>query len=432
MTVTRAGAAAALACELAKWAPLWRPLPFQGEPAWLQQRPTLANELLALPDERIEALDADPAALEQWTAARVPGIDALFRAAQACVDDAQPAAALAVAERCGRDVPGRKWQQLLHFAAATGAQAGARQLVEWCSGKAHLSRLLLQQHARCRIDGSVAVAHAVEWNGELCSAGRTLAARDGTAIQFHRADALAITATEAGLTPQAHALALHACGDLHIALLRKAAEAGVAAIDVAPCCYHLTRETRWQPLSQALAGCELVPLALTRDDLRLAVQETVTSGARAIRQQRELAAWRLGFDLLQREVRGIDGYLPTPSRPPRVLQEGFEAFCHDMAAHHGLTLPGSVDYANILAKGQHRLAEVRRLELPRHACRRALEILLVADRALWLAEQGYAVSVRTFCPRPLTPRNLLLQARLPQAVGRPQTPGPALEYPAWN
>lgn len=430
MTVTRAGAAAALARELAKWAPLWRPLPFQGDAPWQAQLPELAGELLALPEEQVDALDADPAGLQEWIAARVPGIDTLFSAAQACIDDAQPPAPLAIAERCGRDVPGRKWQQLRHFAAATGAHAGARQLVEWCSGKAHLSRLLLQQQA-LRGTG-VAGAHAVEWNSELCNEGRALAARDGVDIHFHHADALAIAAADAGLTPRAHALALHACGDLHIALLHKAGEAGVAALDVAPCCYHLTRETRWQPLSQALAGCALVPLALTRDDLRLAVQETVTSGARVIRQQRELAAWRLGFDLLQREVRGIDAYLPTPSRPPRVLQQGFAAFCHDMAAHHGLTLPGSVDFAHFLARGQLRLCAVRRLELPRHACRRALEVLLVADRALLLAEQGYSVSVRTFCPRPLTPRNLLLQARLPQTDSKPQTPGPALQYPAWN
>jgi len=430
MTVGRAGAAAALARELAKWAPLWRPLPFQGEPSWVTAWPGLADELRALPAATVDSLDADPGALQHWLAARVAGIDALFALAGACIDEAQPPAPLAVAESAGRDVPGRKWQQLLHFAAATGAHAGSASLVEWCSGKAHLSRLLLQQHALRSTD--VAGAHAIEWNGELCNEGRALAARDGVDIRFHHADALAITAAEAGLTPQAHALALHACGDLHVALLQKAGAAGVGALDVAPCCYHLTRETRWQPLSQALADCALVPLALTRDDLRLAVQETVTSGARVIRQQQQLAAWRLGFDRLQRAVRGVDAYLPTPSRPPRVLQQGFEAFCHDMAAHHGFTLPGSLDFTHYLAQGQRRHAEVRRLELPRHACRRALEVLLVADRALLLAEQGYCVAIRAFCPRPLTPRNLLLQARLPHAVGTRQTAGHRFQYPAWH
>lgn len=419
----------ALSRELTKWAPIWRPLPFHDDPPWVSNSPALANSLLTLTDTQVEALDNDPVKLQGWLAAQLPGLDALFSAANACIDNPTVPEPLAVAESVGCDVPGRKWQQILHFAAAIAAPTRAcdtavLHFVEWCSGKAHLSRLLL--HLAQRDPGAAArrnpvaleispgnrpTAHAIEWNAALCEDGKALATRDGAPITFHHADAIAISAADAGLVPEAHALALHACGDLHVALMHKAAAAGVTALDIAPCCYHLTQARHWQPLSSALAHSEITPLGLTRDDLRLAVQETVTSSPRVVRQQRELAAWRLGFDALQRNVRGVDAYLPTPSRPPSVLREGFAAFCLDMANHHHFSLPADADFDAFRRQGEARLARVRRLELPRHACRRALETLLVIDRAQFLRERGYTVAIQTFCPRALTPRNLLLRAQ---------------------
>ena len=55
---------------------------------------------------------------------------------------------------------------------------------------------------------------------------------------------------------------------------------------------------------------------------------------------------------------------------------------------------------------------VTALDLVRHQFRRLLELWLVLDRALYLAEQGYRVEVGEFCSRELSPRNLLIDARL--------------------
>ena len=62
------------------------------------------------------------------------------------------------------------------------------------------------------------------------------------------------------------------------------------------------------------------------------------------------------------------------------------------------------------ADGWRRLAEVRNLELVRGLFRRPLELWLVLDRALFLAENGYRVEVGTFCESALTPRNLMVLA----------------------
>ncbi|MFZ5722496.1 MAG: methyltransferase [Pseudomonadota bacterium] len=396
-----AGAVRTLAGLLADTAPFWQPPCFHDDPPWVVARPALAAALLAPDDDTLAMLENDPARLHGLLAATVPELAALQQTADACLHDAPLPVPPALPEVLGRDVPGRKWQQTLAFAAAAGAPQGA--VVDWCCGKAHLGRLLARLHG-VRVTG-------IERNAALCESGRLLATRDRLDVTLLPADALQIRAADAQLDARAHAVALHACGDLHLALLRTAAGAQVAALDVAPCCYHLTRDVRWQPLSAALRDSPLTALAPARDDLRLAVQETVTASRRVIRQTRELAGWRLGFDRLQRSVRGIDRALPTPSRPARVLADGFAAFCRDMAAHHGLQLPPDTDFPHWETLGHERLQRSRRLQLLRHAFRRPLEILLVADRALWLGEQGYEVRLRTFCPRALTPRNLLIQAR---------------------
>ena len=57
---------------------------------------------------------------------------------------------------------------------------------------------------------------------------------------------------------------------------------------------------------------------------------------------------------------------------------------------------------------------VARLELVRHLFRRPLECWLLLDRALYLREFGYQVALARFCPRAVTPRNVLLTAQLPE------------------
>lgn len=400
----RTTAARTLAGLLGDTATLWRPVPFYDDPLWVTTQPAAADTLLALEDSEVEALELDPAALHTLLAKIAPEIGALTTAADACLDSGRNAEAIAplpLPETPGRDVPGRKWQQILHFAAHLGSPCGP--LLEWCSGKAHLGRLLAHTH-----DVSVT---GIEHDAALCAEGERLAKRERLAVNFLQADVLQLSAHAAHCHDNTHAIALHACGDLHVALLRTGSEAGIMAFDIAPCCYHLTQAPFWQPLSAALADSALARLSLRREELRLAVQERVTATPRVQQQSRTLAAWRLGFDVLQRQVRGIDTYLPTPTRAPSVLAAGFVAFCADLAAHHHIPLPATIDYALLEQAGHNRLRRVQRLDLLRHACRRPLEIALVADRALYLAERGYQVCISPFCPRQLTPRNLLISAR---------------------
>ncbi|WP_417518978.1 methyltransferase [Marinobacter sp.] len=294
------------------------------------------------------------------------------------------------------DMPGRKREQAGAFAAAL--KPLQKPILDWCSGKGHLSRTLAAQSRE-----SVA---GYEWNPRLVADGNRIAAHFGDSVQIRCQDVMAHNLSIPG---DIHGVALHACGDLHRQLLRQGASASLPRISLSPCCYHQTSEGCYQTLSKRTVayGNRLLP---DRGDLRLAVRETVTAPARVREQGLELHRWRLGFDGLQRHLRGMDQYITVPPYSPRLIRDGFPAFCRWAAAEKQLRLPEDTDFDRWLAFGVRRCAEVRRYELIRHLFRRPLELWLVLDYAVFLEEQGYSVRLGHFCSRSLTPRNLLLDA----------------------
>ncbi|MGL4467396.1 MAG: hypothetical protein ACRCUK_07865, partial [Plesiomonas shigelloides] len=178
-------------------------------------------------------------------------------------------------------------------------------------------------------------------------------------------------------------------------------------VTISPCCYHLIRTSHYRPLSAAACASELV---LSKADLKLPLQETVTGGARISRLREQEVVWRLGFDCLQRQVRGVDEYLPVPNMQKSLLTGTFEAFCVWASERKEIVLPAGLDYPAWLEHGERRFGDVARMELVRHLFRRPLEIWLALDRALFLQEQGYRVEVGEFCAKPMTPRNILIRA----------------------
>jgi hypothetical protein len=373
---------------------LWQHAAFR-EPVlpWEAFYPQLATRLRALTLPETAALHGNPRAssalLAEWLpVARWSAIAAVPRAA------VQPLAQWP--REFARDVPGRKWAQINAFLAAL-RDFDALPCLEWCSGKAHLARALHRQWSGRRVC-------ALEKSPVLIAKGIELAQRRGTAIDIRACDVRG-EEVMGYLARPVHAIALHACGDLHLRLMRCAVRAGLPAISLAPCCYHLGAAQRYRGLSGAARA---QPLELSRDDLRAAVQETVTAPGHARRRRVRAQQWQLGFDALQRELRGVDEYLP----PVPVAGAGdFAAYCRLAAARMGIDLPGGIALEDFEAAGRERFRVVSALDLVRHQLRRPLELWLVLDRALYLEEHGYRVEVAEFCARELTPRNLLIQAR---------------------
>lgn len=297
----------------------------------------------------------------------------------------------------------RKWQQIEAFASAvhSGADqafAAINNWLDWCAGKGHLGRYLAwpDAHLEC-----------LEFNPELVSRGQAISQKHLAHAQHRLCDVLSAEST-APLQQAGAVIALHACGDLHTHLVRQVAVQQSAALALAPCCYNRMQSEFYQPLStQGQASL----LSLNRDDLSLPMTATVTATNRERRLRDQSMAWRLAFDILQRQLRGVDDYLPTPPLSAIWFNKPFAQWCADLAELKGLPSVPPQNWANLQARGWQRLAEVRNLELVRALFRRPLELWLVLDQALFLHEQGFRVELGEFCASELTPRNLLLLAR---------------------
>ncbi|MFP0194533.1 methyltransferase [Pseudomonas sp. PHC1] len=375
---------------------LWKPRPFTHlHLPWEASYPELASWLRGRSLEEAENAHNQPAELLD---APEPFASLAALSLELSAVGELPAHSLeAAGHRLNVDVPGRKWQQIEAFASRLSFAAQPKHWLDWCSGKGHLGRRLLgaDQQLTC-----------LEFDPALVAIGQALSQRHHLHALHVEQDVLAAN-TALLLNADHTPVALHACGDLHVRLMQLASAAGCRQLAIAPCCYNRISRTEYQALSFAASGSAL---QLSLEDLSLPMNETVTAGARVRRQRDTSMARRLAFDLLQRQVRGVDEYLPTPSLPSAWLDKPFADYCRDLAALKELSTIGAPDWVALEAAGWQRLAEVRNLELLRGLFRRPLELWLNLDRALFLTEQGYVVRLGTFCETPLTPRNFLLLA----------------------
>jgi len=297
-------------------------------------------------------------------------------------------------------IKGRKWHQIERFSQCI---QGALPVLEWCAGKGHLGRLI-HHYTQTPIT-------AIEWNTNLCEQGLKLAEQKNIAQSFVQADVLQGEANHL-LQAEQHAIALHACGDLHVQLIHRATKSQTKHITLSPCCYHLTTKQNYQAVSSyAEKFSELLASSiLSKQNLKLAVAQQSTSGKKQTQLNDQEVHWRLSFDCLQRELLKIDTYLNVPSFPKTLLSSSFSEFALWVINYKGLPFNLPDDLSPYLEQGLQRFNRLRRCELvSRYFCR-PLELWLVHDRALALQEAGYQVKLSTFCESHMTPRNLLIQA----------------------
>ncbi len=387
----------------------WRRSPFHEEtPAWTQERPALRDALLALRHESVVRLSTDPGALQRWLSDWMPAIPRLSELCEVPRFLRPPAGP----DRFFAHVPGAKRAQVEAFASAvSNAGVGGHPWLEWCAGKGHLGRWLAHQSGRS--------VRSVEWNADLCSAGRALADRTGSRQEFRCLDVLALS--RSAEVPNRHVVALHACGDLHLRLLEHVAEAPVPALDLAPCCYDRTQRPVYQALN---IEAELAPDRLA---LRLAVTDMRTGRRRHQRWRRQQLAWKLAYKVAREEHTGRPATAPLASIPRTWACLSFPDWCRALARRDGFEFPAAIDWAGLEALGGSLRYRFERLNLARLAFRRALEMWLVLDIALFLTRQGYEVSLAAFCPDTLTPRNLIVSARDRTSTWRPQSVRPDAE-----
>lgn len=348
--------------------------------------------LLALNEQQICQIDQCAALQRQHFSGFFPALFAL----PGMTNTLAPSEITALPFWLQNGIGGRKLQQI--DALCLYWPASDLPVVEWCAGKGHLGRILAHRFGQA--------VTSVEWQPELCRQGAELAEKFQLAQQFICADVLA-GPLKAVLQPQQQLVALHACGQLHITLLQQAVQVGCQQLQLVPCCYHLIPHTHYQPLSVAAAAQDL---QLTKDDLKLVVQGQVTAGERIEKLRVTEVLWRLAYDELRADLSGQRNYRSLVSVAKHWFSADFPAFARWAATQHQLSMPADVDWALYLQRGTQRATLVLRIELVRHLFRRPLELWLALDKALFLQQHDYQVSVSELCDYQLTPRNLLLQA----------------------
>jgi len=388
----------ALDAFLLQWQWLWREVPFkQASLSWFERHPEWKMALDAVDETQLHELATDVDALYAFARQQLHlDIEPMYYQINRLTDR------VAESPIQPDGVSTRKWQQISAFGdALTQSRDGmksATEIVEWCAGKGHLSRALLQ---RQWCDSAI----GLEWDTTLINSGHAAAQRDNIALRLRLQNVLDASVAQY-CSANSHHIALHACGKLHWSMLKHCSEAQVKNIDLVPCCYHVIDENVYRPLSRLAHQSSL---QLDDDALKLALQETVTAPGTARRSRERMQRWRLGFDALQRAVRGVDDYLPVPSMP-NAAHANFRDFCTHCATLKQLELPASVDHDYFEILGQQRFNEVSRFDLIRQLFRRPIELWLALDRCLFLEARGYEVQLAEFCSRTLTPRNLWIHA----------------------
>jgi len=372
---------------------------------WATQFPRLSERVWSIADEDIDALDrAQPSLI----AALLPSLtEDLMEAglewelsllditAPLCGEPDQALMADRELSHFSASIKGRKWEQINAFVRQITRYNS--DVLEWCAGKGHLGRLIAKAHDRSVV--------SLEWQQSLCKAGTAFAEQWHLPQTFICADAFA--AEQSQLKVNQQAVALHACGDLHVELLRLASSAGTRNIAFSPCCYHLIRAKEYEALC---VGARNSQLSLSRHDLQLPLQQSTIASNKQQQLRHKEIAWRLGFDSLQREVRGCEQYLPIPSIKQSQLCGEFSAFCLWAAQRKSILLPTTLNFDYFEQLGLKRQRLTRRIDLVAHLFRAVLEHWLLLDRVCFLEEQGYRVSLRKFCSEWVTPRNSLIQA----------------------
>ncbi|MCK8044107.1 SAM-dependent methyltransferase [Shewanella sp. 1CM18E] len=392
---------------------LWRCRSFECQDLpWQQEFPALAKLVWQLDDELLDKIDACqytlnktllPALIADLTAQAKDWPIELLE--QSAIGNAKPVDTEALSTpqllddtdepHFSAHIKGRKWQQINAFVAQLPQDNTP--VLEWCAGKGHLGRLIAKAQHREVV--------SLEWQQSLCSAGEQFAKQWQLPQRFICADAFA------GQSEQLHrdqlAVALHACGDLHVQLLKHATDAGTKQLVVSPCCYHLIRDKQYQALSKVAQASEL---KLSRADLQLPLQQSVIANDKHKAYRLQEMVWRLGFDALQREARQTDSYLPVPAIKQSQLNGEFSDFCKWAAEAKSVKLTGDIDWQHYCQLGEQRQKLTRRIDLVAHLFRTTLEQWLLLDRVCYLEEHGYQVNLSEFCANSITPRNALITA----------------------
>jgi len=285
-----------------------------------------------------------------------------------------------------------KRAQVDAFAAAILPLARrARRVLDVGSGHGHLTREIAE-----RIELEVI---GLERNAALADRARSLSCT--ASLSFDVTDVLH---DGLPLGREDCVVGLHACGELGDAMVERAAESG-ARVALCGCCLQKRRGPMRLALSSSDGALALPKRLLGLSNLTARDEGVENSRAENVAaRERRLAlhellskegpALRFGEEIAGLNRRRAHDDLPE------LVRRAFE--------QRGRAVPSAAAIAEAAAWARVEHGRMRRLGLARAMLARPVEVFVLLDRALYLEERGFAVTIGTLFPASVSARNLAL------------------------
>ncbi len=273
-------------------------------------------------------------------------------------------------------------------------------VIDWGGGKGHLSECL---HANFGLP-VVCIDRHID---------PSLTHRPPSGVVYYQEEVSNVDSLSSGLQSQlAHAhisLGLHACGDLslhQLAAARQTAANCRLLVNVA-CCFDKI-EGAYQP--QSRWGQIMLP-AINEASLDLATRTRRRPDPDTFYLKKTVNAFRWCIFLFEQN-RSYPTTVKIGRRADRIYRQGFSAYLQSLQHSHPHLYRRRKELQSFFDREetQQQLNRIFLLHLIRSRFARAVEFLVVFDRASWMLEAGFEVELLQLFDVSRSPRNLALIA----------------------
>lgn len=209
---------------------------------------------------------------------------------------------------------------------------------------------------------------------------------------------------------------LHTCGKLALDIIRVSSDKKVPALVNFGCCYHtLDLAPDLQNISEFAKNND--PLWMNKFALTLSCRAHRKLDEKDFDLKQKVKYFRYAIHILLHDHYDIKELVTLGNSNPKLYERPFAEYVLEQFSRIGITPKHSTEELNAFFSDPALQLLIDRMltaGLIRNALGRLMEIYLLLDRAIFLEEQGYEVSVEEFFDEELSPRNIGITAiRLP-------------------
>lgn len=207
---------------------------------------------------------------------------------------------------------------------------------------------------------------------------------------------------------------LHTCGKLALDIIRFSSKNKVPALVNFGCCYQtLDKSSELQNISSFAK--ENNPLWMTNYALVLACRAHRKMDEKDFNLKQKVKFYRYAIHILMHDLYDMQELVTLGNSTPKLYNESFGVYVYEQFKRINVTPKHSIEELNTFFDDANLTVMIERMlaaGLIRNALGRVMELYLLLDRAIFLEEEGYKVSVEEFFDEELSPRNIGITAVL--------------------